>query len=52
MTRFDERIAPEVFRVPRLPAVLEVDGPASVVAIGVIGVVLCGLNKSVGLVTT
>jgi hypothetical protein len=56
VTRPDERIGPEVFRevVPRLPAaVLEVDGPDdSVVGLGVSGVVLCGLNISVGLVTT
>ena len=54
MTRPDERIGPEVFRVvPRLPPVLEVDGPDdSVVGLGVSGVVLCDLNISVGLVTT
>ena len=52
MTRLDERIGPEVFRaVPRLPEGLEVDGPDSVVGLGVSGEVLCGLNKSVGLVT-
>ena len=50
--RPDERIGPEVFReVPRLPVVLEVDGPDPVVGLGVSGVVLCGLNTSVGLVT-
>jgi hypothetical protein len=53
VTRPDERIGPEVFReVPRPPAVLEVDGPDSVVGLGVSGVVLSGLNISVGLVTT
>jgi hypothetical protein len=52
VTRPDERTGPEVFReVPRLPEGLDVDGPDSVVELGVIGVVLCGLNKSEGLVT-